>query len=119
MRFALWGSEMSSSPEPIVDFSEIVGLYKEDARRMVGEMRSALSRWDEVLAGGAARTDLRRLSHQLRGSGRTYGFRNVTRIAKALEQVVQKLEKQIIPADERARTSMGAMVERLANAFKE
>ena len=104
--------------EPALDMSEIVDLYKEDARRMVGEMRNALSRWPEVTLGGAPRQDLRRLSHQLRGSGRTYGFCSVTRISKALEQIMQKIEKQTVPADERTREAVAAKVELLAQIFK-
>lgn len=110
---------MSSAPEPIVDMSEIIGLYKEDARRMVGDMRSAVNRWTDVQAGGPARNDLRRLSHQLRGSGRTYGFRNVTRISKAMEQIVMKLEKKTLPADDRVKSAISAMVERLGEIFKD
>src|SRR5256885_265633 len=102
---------MSAMPEPALDMSEIIGLYKEDARRMVSDMRSALQRWDEVKIGGPARNDLRRLSHQLRGSGRTYGFRNVTRISKAMEQIVQKLEKQILEADERVKKAMAGKID--------
>ena len=102
------------SNEPALDLSEIVDLYKEDARRMVEDMSKALNRWAEVALGGAPRQDLRRLSHQLRGSGRTYGFRSVTRIGKALEQIMQKLEKQVLPADERTRQAVAAKVQRLA-----
>ena len=105
--------------EPALDMSEIIGLYKEDAKRMINDMRSAAQRWDEVCQGGAARSDLRRLSHQLRGSGRTYGFRNVTRISKAMEQIVQKLEKQTLAADDRVKKSVSCMIERLAAIFRE
>jgi len=106
------------SNEPALDMSEIVDLYKEDARRMVEDMHKALTRWAEVATGGAPRQELRRLSHQLRGSGRTYGFRSVTRIGKAMEQIMQKLEKQALPADERTRKAVAVKVERLAQIFK-
>ena len=66
--------------EPAMDLTEIIGLYKEDARRSVEQMRLAAGRWDDVASGGDACKELRKLSHQLRGSGRTYGFREVTRI---------------------------------------
>jgi len=99
--------------------SEIVGLYKEDARRMVREMDAAINRWEEVHAGGPARKDLRRLSHQLRGSGRTYGFRNVTRISKAMEQIVQKLERQHLAADDRTRSALVDKIKRLSKIFQE
>ncbi len=105
--------------EPALDMSEIIGLYKDDARRMIDEMRSALGRWGEVASGGPAQHDLRRLSHQLRGSGRTYGYRNVTCISKAVEQIVQKLEKQAFPADERVQRSIAAKIEKLAGIFRE
>jgi chemotaxis protein histidine kinase CheA len=103
--------------EPILDMSEIVDLYKEDARRMIITMRSAVGRWDEVTHGGTARQELRRISHQLRGSGRTYGFRNVTRIGKAVEQIMQKLEKQAVPPDQRTQRSITDKIERLAVIF--
>ena len=103
--------------EPALDLSEIVDLYKVDARRMVEKMREASARWDEIQQGGAARQDLRRLSHQLRGSGRTYGFSNVTRFSKALESIMQKLEKAKLPADDRARKAIEDIIERLAAAF--
>jgi chemotaxis protein histidine kinase CheA len=108
-----------SSPEPVLDMTEIVGLYKEDARRMVGELRSALGRWDEVVHGGAALSDLRRLSHQLRGSGRTYGFRSVTRVSKAIERIVQKLERQAVAADDRVRHAVARKIDRLDAIFRQ
>ena len=103
--------------EPALDLSEIVQLYKEDARRMVGEMRAALEKWEEIQKGGPARQALRRLSHQLRGSGRTYGFRQVTRLGKAIESVVVRLEKGTLPADERVHEFVSLMVEKMAAAF--
>lgn len=110
---------MSGAPEPMVDMSEIVGLYKEDARRMIRDMASALGRWDEVCIGGPARNDLRRLSHQLRGSGRTYGFHSATRVSKAMEKVIQKLEKQTLQADDRVHAAIGRMIQRLGDVFKD
>ena len=109
---------MPEASEPLLDLSEILGLYKEDARRMIGDMRSALGRWEEVVQGGSALKDLRRLAHQLRGSGRTYGFRDVTRISKAMEQVVQKLEKSSLPPDERVREAIASKVDKLDRIFK-
>lgn len=106
-------------PEPALDMSEIVDLYKEDARRMIGDMRSALGRWNEIIRGGGARQDLRRLSHQLRGSGRTYGFQSVSRISKALEKIVQKIEeKTLLSEDERVKRSVAEKIERLARIFQ-
>lgn len=84
---------------------------------MITKMREAVARWDEVVQGGNARQELRRLSHQLRGSGRTYGFRNVTRFSKAMESIVQKVEKNKVPADDRARQSLKAKIDRLAAEF--
>ena len=103
--------------EPALDLSEIMDLYKEDARRMAALMQSAVSRWEEVRQAGPARQELRRLSHQMRGSGRTYGFRQVTRICKAIENIVQKLEKNKLPADDRARESLGRKIDRLVAVF--
>jgi chemotaxis protein histidine kinase CheA len=101
----------------MLDMSEIVDLYKEDARRMVADMRDALTRWKEVGVGGPAGQVLRRFSHQLRGSGRTYGFRSVSRISKAVEHIMIKIETRGLPADERTRNSIGAKVEKLATIF--
>ena len=103
--------------EPALDLSEIIDLYKEDVKRMVGLMRSAMGRWDELVKGGAPHQELRRLSHQLRGSGRTYGFHNVTRISKALEHIVQKLEKKTLAGDERVKQSLAKKIERLDQLF--
>ena len=104
--------------EPALDLSEIVGLYKDDARRSVEQMRAALARWDEVANGGAACKELRKMSHQLRGSGRTYGFRDVSRIGKALEHLIQKLEAKRITADARLRQAVSGHIEQLAGIFK-
>jgi chemotaxis protein histidine kinase CheA len=103
--------------EPALDMSEIIDLYKDDARRMVGEMRQALEHWPDVVSKGASFQQLRRLSHQLRGSGRTYGFRSVTLICKALEKTVQKMEKCQVVADDRTRHWMSVQVDRLAAIF--
>ncbi len=103
--------------EPALDLSEIIDLYKADALGMIGQMKAALSRWDEVQAGGAARQELRKLSHQLRGSGRTYGFDQVTRICKAMENIVQKIEKKTCVSDERTRRSLQRKIERLGVVF--
>ena len=103
--------------EPALDLSELVDLYKADARGMVDQMTSALNRWAEVQAGGSARLELRKLSHQLRGSGRTYGFNQVTRICKAMENIVQKLEKQKCNADDRVRHLLQQKIDRLTAVF--
>lgn len=105
-------------PEPMLDLSEIVDLYKEDAKRMIESMRNAANHWDEVAQGGAARQELRKLSHQLRGSGRTYGFTDVTRISKAVEQIMQKIEKNTLKVDSRVQQSVTAKIERLAAIFQ-
>ena len=104
--------------EPALDLSEIVDLYKEDARRMVRAMRAAMQRWDEVAAGGPACLELRKYSHQLRGSGRTYGFRDVTRVAKAMEHLTEGLQKHALPADDRMRESILAKIDRLGSIFR-
>ena len=104
--------------EPVLDMSEIVGLYKEDARAMVVRMQKALAAWPEVQAGGDARKELRRLSHQLRGSGRTYGFRNVTRISKAIEKIIIQLESQRLAAEDRVLQSLSRKVSILEGVFK-
>ena len=104
--------------EPALDLSaKSCGLYKEDAKRMVGQMRSALTRWSDVQQGGPARQELRKLSHQMRGSGRTYGFRQATRICKAMENIVLKLEHNRLSADDRVQKSLQAKVDRLAAVF--
>jgi len=103
--------------EPALDLSEIMDLYKEDAKRMIGQMRFALSRWSEVQQGGPARQELRKLSHQMRGSGRTYGFRQATRICKAMENIVVKLENNRLSANDRVQKSLQAKIDRLAVVF--
>ena len=104
--------------EPVLDLSEIIDMYKDDARRSVAQMRADIQRWQELSEGGPALLDLRKLSHQLRGSGRTYGFRNVTRIGKALEHLMIKLQAKRIPADQRLQKFVTTCVERLADIFK-
>jgi chemotaxis protein histidine kinase CheA len=104
--------------EPVMDLSEIVGMYKEDARQAVEKMRAATQQWADVGAGGPACQELRKYAHQLRGSGRTYGFRNVTRIGKALEHLMIKLQNHRLPADERLKTVITRHVEQLGTIFK-
>ena len=103
--------------EPALDLSEIIDLYKADAQRMVSAMTTVLLRWEEIQQGGPARQELRRMSHQLRGSGRTYGFHSVTRICKAIENITLKLEKKTLTADDRVRQALQKMVERLSAVF--
>lgn len=105
--------------EPAFDLSEIVGLYKEDARQMIATMFRALDRWPEVVTGGEARQELRKLAHQLRGSGRTYGFRDVTRTSKALEGIMIRMQKQSIMADDRTRAAIQRKIAKLETIFKE
>ena len=105
--------------EPVLDLSEIVGMYKEDARRSVEQMRTAIKRWEEVAQGGPACLELRKLAHQLRGSGRTYGFREVTRVGKAMEHLIMRLQAKHLPADERLRTVLTSHIERLGTIFEE
>jgi chemotaxis protein histidine kinase CheA len=92
-------------------------LYKGDAKHMVDQMRSALIRWSEVQQGGPARQELRKLSHQMRGSGRTYGFRQATRICKAMENIILKLEHNRLQADDRVQKSLQVKIDRLAAVF--
>jgi hypothetical protein len=104
--------------EPILDMSEIVELYKQDARLSVRRMKAASQCWDDVISGGDACLQVRKLSHQLRGSGRTYGFRTVTRLGKALEHIMISLQaKRIIP-DDHLREVVTAHIDRLAEIFK-
>ena len=103
--------------EPILDFSEIITLYKLDACQSVEKMKAALANWGEVTTGGPARSELRKLSHQMRGSGRTYGFKDVTRICKAMEKTIELLEKNRHDADETVRESLRCKIERLDAAF--
>ena len=105
--------------EPAFDMSAIIALYKEDARQAIANMRAALAQWPDVAAGGQACKELRKLSHQLRGSGRTYGFHNVSRISKAMENIMVKLEKKTVNAEERVRLSIEKKIGRLSDAFKE
>jgi chemotaxis protein histidine kinase CheA len=105
--------------EPVMDLSEIVGLYKEDARQSVQKMRAAAGRWEEVGSAGPACLELRKFAHQLRGSGRTYGFRNVTRIGKALEHLMIKVQDRRLPADDRLRSVVTRYIEALGAVFRE
>ena len=104
--------------DPVLDLSEIIGLYKEDARRSIAQMRTAAQNWKEVAALGPACLELRKLAHQLRGSGRTYGFRNVTRQGKALEHLMIKLQAKRFPADKRLQTLITVHIEKLATIFE-
>ena len=103
--------------EPSLDLSDIIDLYKEDARLMIEKMLEALARWEEFQQGGPARTEIRRMSHQLRGSGRTYGFRHVTRFCKAIENITLKLDKSRLAADDRVRESIRKKLEHVASTF--
>ena len=103
--------------EPAWDLGELVGVYKEDARKTVAHMRDALARWDEMAENGPASQELRKLAHQLRGSGRTYGFRNVSRVAKALERLVIKLQSKSLEPSDRLLQVMKKNVQRLSEIF--
>ena len=104
--------------EPVLDLSEIVGMYKEDARRSVSQMRTAVENWDQIVTDGPARQEIRKLSHQLRGSGRTYGFRDVSRVAKAMEHAIILLQSNRVDADDRLRKCLTGWIERLADIFR-
>ncbi len=104
--------------EPALDLSDIIDLYKKDARGMIAQMNDALKKWPDFQADGPVRKDFRRWSHQLRGSGRTYGFRNVTRISKAMEKIIIGIESGRIPADDRVRNSLRVKVSLLEGVFK-
>lgn len=104
--------------EPAIDLSELIGLYKEDARKTVAKMKENFARWQEYKSGGTARAELRRMSHQLRGSGRTYGFRQVTRICKAIENITIKVENGKLQADEAVRRSVAKKIELLASVME-
>ncbi len=103
--------------EPALDLSEIMDLYKVDARVMVDKMRAAWARWEDVAKGGPARQELRKLSHQLRGSGRTYGYRSVSHCSKAIEGIITRMDKARLQADDRVREALRKQIERLATSF--
>lgn len=105
--------------EPTLDLSEIIDMYKQDARLSVQRMQAAAQCWDEVVQGGPACLQLRKLAHQLRGSGRTYGFRNVTRIGKALERAMIYVQSKRMKADDpRLHPFVTKCLDSLANVFK-
>lgn len=104
--------------EPVLDMSEIVELYKIDARTMIQTMQADLQKWQNGTPMDDMAKELRRLSHQLRGSGRTYGFRHVTRLGKAIEKIVLKLEAHRLSWDEPVRQSLAKKIEQLKLAFQ-
>jgi chemotaxis protein histidine kinase CheA len=104
--------------EPVLDMSEIIELYKQDARLSVSRMKAAATCWDEVIHGGEACLQIRKLAHQLRGSGRTYGFRNVTRLGKALEHIMMKLQAKHLKLDNHLQTVVNRYIDRLGEIFK-
>lgn len=60
--------------------------YLEGARARLGELPALAAAAAE--GDAAALADLRRLAHQLRGSGGFYGFHAITAAAAALEELV-------------------------------
>jgi HPt (histidine-containing phosphotransfer) domain-containing protein len=86
------GSPSAGSPSagsPSADGPVRSQLAGESAvQRVLSRYVAGLARDVEQMAehlGGGRLADVRRLAHQLRGSGGTYGFPDVTRLATAVE----------------------------------
>ena len=104
--------------EPAFDLSEIVDLYKADARASVAQLCLHMKNLSNVVQGAEAVAGVRRISHQLRGSGKTYGFPQVTRLSKALERISISIQAHRIDLSERTVGVIQRYIGKLASIFE-
>jgi HPt (histidine-containing phosphotransfer) domain-containing protein len=71
------------------ELNELKREFLDEAKGKVAEMRSAL---DARADGQFEKVGY--LAHQLKGSGGSYGYQQITTIAAGLEELIESLEKQ-------------------------
>ncbi len=89
--------------------------YAGELPRRVNEMEAALHAFLASTIAGAGETmdRLRRHVHQLKGSGTTFGFGDITRVARDFEAVLEVLSRQALPPSAAQQAQLSALVAEL------
>lgn len=94
-------------------FQTLRGEYLQHIRRRLAELDAL----EAALAGDAdALAAVRRLAHQLRGSGGFYGFPAITAAAARLEELIRAAQDARSPSPAAVRAAAAALAEAVANA---
>lgn len=86
----------ASVPVPVDP--EIVEIFIEDAREILGTIARALPTWESQPANNEALLELRRAFHTLKGSGRMVGARDISEFAWTLENMLNRVRDGKISA---------------------
>ncbi len=111
---------LRAESEPEFD-EEIVQIFIEDAREVLEMVRKEFSAWRTDVANKDALAEVRRGFHTLKGSGRMVGTTDISELAWAIENLLNKVrEGKIHPSEdifalvEQAQEVLPRMVEHLA-----
>ena len=101
------------------ELNELKREFLDEAREKVEEMQATV---DGGQRDGAALDRLAYLAHQLKGSGGSYGYQQISDDATELEKAVESMAGQHDdgPAlDEKIRRHVGNLMTEIENALKE
>jgi len=101
------------------ELNELKREFLDEAREKVEEMQAAV---DGGQRDGAALDRLAYLAHQLKGSGGSYGYQQISEDATELEKAVESMAGQNGDGptlDEKIRRHVGNLMTEIDNALKE
>lgn len=101
------------------ELNELKREFLDEAREKVEEMQASV---DGGQRDGAALDRLAYLAHQLKGSGGSYGYQQISDDATELEKAVESMAGQTgdgAMLDEKIRRHVGNLLTEIDNALKE
>ncbi|TQV89025.1 Hpt domain-containing protein [Aliikangiella coralliicola] len=105
--------------ETLID-EEVLEIFLEEAEEEIQTINDMLPRWTNSLQDDEALTTLRRSFHTLKGSGRLVGAKVIGEVSWAVEDMLNKVIEESIPAETQVITVLNesqAMMPQLVDAF--
>jgi chemosensory pili system protein ChpA (sensor histidine kinase/response regulator) len=105
----------ATAPVPEDDDDDLLGIFLDEAREVVGTGQAALGALEHDPSDGEQLTTLRRAFHTLKGSSRMVGLGEFGAAAWSLEQLLNARLAEHRPADDDLRGVAGEALQALSN----
>lgn len=87
-------------------FERLAKGYASELPKRISGIETALQEFLAAPIASETMDRLRRHVHQLKGSGSTFGFDDITRVARAFEAVLDLLSRQAVPPNPQQRARL-------------
>ena len=95
------------------EFARLSKGYARELPKRVLDMETALQQFLAAPIAGETMDKLRRQVHQLKGSGATFGFGDITRVARTFEALLDALARQAAPPSPEQRAQLSRLTTEL------